>query len=175
MFSQIYSRVMSIAVFFLFFSIYSGLYGQVSKIKLPTKINLTMISAEGDISDLDMSVFNTFKKVLEKNGLFSESDNNVEWLLRVKKANEDNKIILSVIEMQVMPKEAVEVGKKAEIFYSMLDENKKAKLPKEGKFIREYMSSEYMKQFRMIWDDHLDLIDINNLESYCEKIAGKYL
>lgn len=46
--------------------------------------------------------------------------------------------------MEVLPEEVVEVGKKAEVFYSILDENKKANLSIEGKFIREYVSSEYM-------------------------------
>ncbi len=133
-----------------------------------------MIGSEAGYSDLEMSVINTFKQVLEKNGLFSESDFNIELLLKAKKID-DNKIVLSVVEMQVLPKEAVEIGKKAEIFYSLLDDNKKANLPEEGKFIREYVSAEYMKQFRMVWDDHLDLIDINKLESYCKKIATKYL
>jgi hypothetical protein len=32
-----------------------------------------------------------------------------------------------------------------------------------------------MKQFRMVWEDNLELIDINKLESYCKKLAAKYL
>jgi hypothetical protein len=175
MFFQNYSRAILIAALFFFISIHSNLYSQVNQNGTPSKINITMIGTGGGFSDLEMSVINTFKKVLEENGLFSENDNNIEFLLKVGKSNDDNKIILSVVEMQLLPKEAVEIGKKAEIFYSLLDDSKKANLPAEGKFIREYVSAEYMKQFRMVWDDNLELIDINKLESYCKKIAAKYL
>jgi hypothetical protein len=177
MFSQKYSQAILLVLFFSFFMLQSNLQSQEKKNEMSSKINVTMIASEGGFSDLEMSVINTFKKVLEENGLFSENDNDIdiELLLKVKKTEDDNKIILYVLEMQVLPKKTVEVGKKAEIFYSMLDDNKKANLPEEGKFIREYMSAEFMKQFRMIWDDILEIIDINEIESFSQKIVAKYL
>lgn len=174
MFSEKFSQVILLILFFSFFLFQSYLQSQEKENKMPSKINVTMIGSEGGYSDLEMLVINTFKQTLEKNGLFSERDFNIELLLKVKRID-DSKIALSVVEMEVLPEEAVEVGKKAEVFYSILDENKKANLPIEGKFIREYLSSEYMKQFRMIWDDNLEIIDTNELESFTQKIANKYL
>lgn len=92
-----------------------------------------------------------------------------------KISGDGNKIILSIVEMGVIPDEVVEVGKRAEIFYSVLDDTKKSNLTNEGKFIREYVSSEYMKQFRMLWSNNLEIIDIHDLENYCRKIVNKYL
>jgi hypothetical protein len=174
MFSQKFSQAILLVLIFSFFLFQPYLQSQEKPNKIPSRINITMIGSEGGYSDLEMAVINTFKQVLEENGLFSEIDFNIELLLKAKKID-DNKIALSVVEMQVLPKEVVEVGKKAEVFYSMLDESKKANLPVEGKFIREYVSSEYMKQFRMVWDDNLEIIDINELESFSQKIINKYL
>jgi|SRR5690606_17667175 len=174
MFPKNISQVILFVIFFSLFFFQSYLQSQEKQNKMPSKINITMIGSEGGYSDLEMAVINTFKQVLVENGLFSESDFNIELLLKAKRVD-DNKIALSVVEMQVLPKEAVEVGTKAEIFYSMIDDNKKENLPAEGKLIREYVSSEYMKQFRMVWDDNLEIIDINELESFSQKIANKYL
>jgi hypothetical protein len=175
MFSQNNIQATLLVLLFSFFALQSNIQSQEKQIKVPSKINVTMISSESGFSDLETSVINTFKKVLGDNGLFSEMDNNIEFLLKVKKTQDNDKIILSVVEMQLLPKEAVEIGEKSEILYSLISGNKKANLPEEGKFIREHISAEYMKQFRMIWNDSLEIIDINDLESYSHKIASKYL
>lgn len=175
MFSQNACLAMLISAFLFCFSINSNLYSQAYQNNPPLKINVTMISSETGFSDLEISVIKIFKDVLTKNGLFSENENQVEWLLNVNRTTEENKIILSVVEMQVVPNEVVEVGKKSEVFYSLLNDEQKAKLTAEGKLIREYVSSEYMKQFRMILDDHLEIIDISELGSFSQKIAGRYL
>lgn len=133
-----------------------------------------MFSEEKGFSDLDNSVYNTLKQVLEENGLYSENDFNTELLIKAKKVDND-KIALSVVEMQALPKEAVEVGKKAEVFYSKLDADKKASLPEEGKFIREYMSAEYLKQFRSVWGNNLEIINLSDLEKFSRNLAAKYL
>ncbi len=175
MLSQKISQAFLWVLFFSFFVLQSNLQSQEKQNKMLSKINVTMIASKGGYSDLELTVLNRFKKVLERNGLFSERDYNIELLLKAKKTKDDNKIILYVLEMQVLPKEAVEIGKKAEIFYSMLGDNKKADLPAEGKFIREYVSSEYMKQFRMIRNDNLEIIDMDEIESFSQKIIDKYL
>lgn len=176
MFYQKFTSVILIVLCFSFFFLQTNLQSQTNQNRIPSKVNVTMFASEDGYTDLELSVMNTFKEVLKENGLLSENDNDIELLLNVKKINDDdNKIILSIVEMGVIPDEVVEAGKKAEIFYSVLDDTKKSNLPNEGKFIREYVSSEYMKQFRMIWSNSLEIIDIIDLENYCRKLVNKYL
>lgn len=176
MFYQKFTDAILIVLCFSFFFLSTNLQSQTNQNIIPSKVNVTMFASEDSYTHLELSVMNTFKEVLKENGLLSENDNDIELLLNVKKINgEDNKIILSIVEMGVIPDEVVEVGKKAEIFYSVLDDIKKSNLPNEGKFIREYVSSEYMKQFRMVWSNSLEIIDINDLENYCRKVVKKYL
>lgn len=176
MFYQKFTQVILLILCLSFFFPQTNLQSQTNQNRIPSKVNVTMFASEGDFTDLELSVMNTFKEVLKENGLLSENDNDIELLLNVKKISDnDNKIILSIVETGVIPDEVVEVGKKAEIFYSVLDDTKKSNLSNEGKFIREYVSSEYMKQFRMIWSNSLEIIDINDLENYCRNVVNKYL
>jgi hypothetical protein len=172
-------KVFLILLFAMFFSIHSNLYSQQSQNNRTLKISYTMLYSESSsgkgYSNLEMSVLDSFKKYLEANGLFSGDDFEIELLLDVKEIKETNKIAISVVEMNVLPKEAVEIGRKSEIFYSSLDEKKKAELTEEGRFIREYVSEEYLKQFRQIWNQYLEVIEINDLDNFTQKIISKFL
>ena len=71
MFSERFSQFILLILFFSFFLFQSYLQSQEKENKMPSKINVTMIGSEGEYSDLEMLVINTFKQTLEKNGLFS--------------------------------------------------------------------------------------------------------
>lgn len=71
MFSERFSQFILLILFFSFSLFQSYLQSQEKENKMPSKINVTMIGSEGEYSDLEMLVINTFKQTLEKNGLFS--------------------------------------------------------------------------------------------------------
>ncbi|MDI6803398.1 MAG: hypothetical protein QME58_06075 [Bacteroidota bacterium] len=136
------------------------------------KVNVAMIAESDSPSDLDRAVINSFKQALNERGMLvvENSDFNTEILVDAKMFNE--KIIISVTTFGVIPPEVVSLGGKAEIFYATIKEKQKEQLTEEGKSIREYVSTEYMRQFRIINDNYLDVIDKSELEKYCRKIVS---
>ena len=168
------SRFFLVLFFTVFLSFPSYLNSQPSQNSTTTKICLAIFGSGNNYSDLEKTLINSFQESLEAKGLFSETDFDMELLIAIKEIDGTNKVAIQVSEMQVLPKEAVEVGKKAEIFYSWLDEKKKAELPEQGKFVREYASEEYLKQFRLIWSNGLDIVEKAEIDNYVQKIVSKF-
>lgn len=167
-------RFLLVLLFAVFYSFHSNLYSQSSQNHITTKIGFTIFASGDNYSDLEKSLINSFKESLEAKGLFSETDFDIELLIAIKEINGTNKVAIQVSETEVLPKEAIEIGKKAEIFYSSLDEKKKAKLPEEGKIVREYVSEEYLKQFRSIWSNDLEIIEKSEIDNFIQKIISKF-
>lgn len=151
---------------------HSNIYSQITN--LP-KINVTMIAESNNQSELDRAVINSFKQALNEKGMLAHDiyDFNIDILVDAKMLNE--KIIISVTTFLVIPPEVVSLGGKAEIFYATIKEKQKENLTEEGKLVREYMSTEYMRQFRIINDNYLDVIDQSELEAYSKKIVSLLL
>jgi hypothetical protein len=72
--------------------------------------------------------------------------------------SDSNEVILSVGIAHTLPEEAMEAGKRAEVFYSYLTPEHRAKLPKEGKWVRELMTQEFLLQFVMPIDHRIVLV-----------------
>ena len=68
----------------------------------------------------------------------------------------------------------IKFGADNEMFYSMLSDDKKRELPAEGKFIREYVTSEYLQQFGMLDYSEIFIIPEDQLESECKLIVDRF-
>lgn len=161
-------------VLFLFFA-NSFLFSQpISKNDL-SKICYTMFASGSDYSELEKNLMNKLQTSLEKNDLFSIDSFHVELLLGIKEIDGMNKVAISVAELWPLTKEQIQRGKKVEMFYSSKDEKDKNNLTDDGKFIREYVSEEYLKQFRTVWNNTLEIIDLSELDNFVQKLVSKYL
>lgn len=88
--------------------------------------------------------------------------NKADWAVWIDAAcaneSDSNQVILSVGIAHTLPEEAMEAGKRAEVFYSFLTAEHRAKLPKEGKWVRELMTEEFLAQFVMPIDHRIVLV-----------------
>ncbi len=103
-----------------------------------------------------------------------------DWLFVVgtKELPQDTegKVVVSIMTLHVLPKEAIEAGKREEVFYSNLSAEKKAALPKEGKWVRELMSEEMLHQFGMPTDQDIIISKRHMLnEELSRFVASFYL
>lgn len=172
MFSKLFSPTLLISLIIVLAISHLNIYSQTTN--LP-KVNVTMIAESNSPSDLDRTVINSFKEALNEKGMLTAEnfDFSIDILVDAKMFND--KIVISVTTFGVIPPEVVSLGGKAEIFYVTMKEEQKKNLTEEGKSIREYMSREYMKNFRFINDNYLDVIDKSDLEAYCRKIVSLLL
>jgi len=172
MFTNKFFTVLFLAVLFSFGSY---LYSQQNQGIECSKVCFIIIDFGDGYSNLEKSLISKFRNSLESKGIFSENDFDIELLMGIKQIEGTNMVAIQITELETLPEESIEAGKKAEIFYSFLDEKKKTELSEEGKFIREYMSGEYLKQFRSIRGNNLVVIDINELDAFVQKTISKYL
>lgn len=174
MFTKLFFLTLRLSIIFILALSFLNSYTQSQTTSLP-KVNVTMIAESNTPSELDRAVINSFKQALNEKGILAveNSDFNIDILVDTKMFND--KIVISVTTFMVIPPEVVSLGGKAEIFYATIKEKQKKNLTEEGKSIREYMSTEYMRQFRIINDNYLDVIDKDELENYSRKIVSLML
>lgn len=133
------------------------------------------ISGSGALTELDKKIKQYFKNEVDKRAVYSEEPV-FEFFINSETINKnENEIVLSVIATIKLPEEVIKLGKKNEIFYSIRgSKNKWKNLPKEGKFIREYVTEEYLKQFNDIYEHEIYIIPETKLEEQCKKIIDDF-
>jgi hypothetical protein len=82
-------------------------------------------------------------------------------------------VLLAVGYGRVLPKDVMELGKKAEAFYSYLPSEKRTKLPAEGKAVREYMSEGYLCQFLFPVDQEIVVVPKRELKRYVDSMVQR--
>ncbi|MCX6135029.1 MAG: hypothetical protein NTU47_14545 [Ignavibacteriales bacterium] len=99
-----------------------------------------------------------------------------EWVVWFNALNIDesdtNHIILAIGLGHTLPKEAIEMGKKSEIFYSHLPVSKKSSLPAEGKFIREYVTEGFLYEFMYPLDEKLAVVPRQKLLERLDELVN---
>lgn len=170
MYKQIFFKKILSLIFILFTIFYLNSYSQTPNL---LKVNLTLI-AESDVpSGLDKEVVAAFREALQEKGMLAEGDSGFDIEILLDAKTYGDKIVIAVTTFIAAPPEVVSLGKEAEIFYTTLREKHRPNVTNEGKLIREYMSAEYIKQFRIIDDNSLDVIDRDGLKEYSRRIVSK--
>lgn len=81
-----------------------------------------------------------------------------DYILLVDACEQGDRVALSLTMYHALPREAIEAGAKAEVMYAGLSLSKGKALPAEGKFVREQVSADYMRQFWMPLETKLVIV-----------------
>lgn len=142
-------------------------------------VKAIVIPSDNNLSETEMLVLNSFNAALKEKNILAENQKEMkaELWLNVKAINDSDagRIAVSVIILDVIPAEVAAIGAEKEIFFAQLDDERRMKLPAEGKSIREFISSEYMKQFRMLLNTRLEIINLSEIDEFSADIVEKYL
>lgn len=76
----------------------------------------------------------------------------------------EDKIVLTFIYTRTLPKNIMDFNVKNEVFY--IDHPRKDTLSIEGKFVREYITREFLSDYRRIQDYSLSLTAILNKDNF---------
>ena len=97
----------------------------------------------------------------------------VVWFNAIPASETDtNRVILLIGIGHTLPKEAIEVGRKSEIFYSNLPAATKASLPAEGKWVREYVTEGFLYEFMYPLEEKLELVPREKLLERVDAIVN---
>jgi len=87
---------------------------------------------------------------------------NADWTVwfnsQVVDESDTNTVVLAIGLGHTLPKEAMDLGKQSEFFYSYLPAAAKASLPKEGKWVREYITEGFLYEFIYPLDEKLVVV-----------------
>jgi len=74
-----------------------------------------------------------------------------------------------------LPKEIIDFCAKNEAFYLLGEKRRKDQLPKEGKFVREYVTSEFLWQFGQVSENELVITNQADIKNSCSKVIKEFL
>lgn len=106
-----------------------------------------------------------------------------EWVLSFNALPMDHldtaRVLLSIGLGFSLPKDVIDEGKEAEMFFSFLPASKRASFPKEGKWVREQITENFLYQFIYPLDEKLVLVDreklLQRLEELVKELCGSRL
>jgi hypothetical protein len=140
-------------------------------------VKVNVISIDQRISDLHSQLLKSIKTRLTIKGV-ELTDKVANWTLLIDATPIEQLkgkfVVVSIIILKNLPKDIVEYGKKAEIFYSNLSAEKRSQLSPEGKSIREAMSEEYISQFALPSSKELRVIPRSTLDQTISEIVDKF-
>lgn len=96
------------------------------------------------------------------------------FLIGASEPNANKEIAFSLTVLTKIEEEIVELGKKEQIFYSILGSDQLNELPVQNKEIREYVSEEYMRQFSMVLDHSVKIVAITELENSISQLIDSF-
>ncbi|MBK7103834.1 MAG: hypothetical protein IPH62_00920 [Ignavibacteriae bacterium] len=148
------------------------LFSQQNSNKETNKINFFVFPVTQNYSEIENNFIKKFKSSLEQNNLFSEDDFQIEIMFTIKEIDNNN-IVISIVELETMIKESIEIGKKAQIFYTSEDNRIINTSNTDEVNVKEYVSGEYLKQFRTIRSNKLEIINKSETEKFINQIVNK--
>jgi hypothetical protein len=80
-------------------------------------------------------------------------------------------VVLSVGLGRALPAKVIELGKKAEILYEGMSAKKRTAFPKEGKWVRESLSEDFLHEYMYPVDHELVIVSKSNLFERLDDIA----
>jgi hypothetical protein len=143
------------------------------------KIRFTVQSASmrGDREPLTGEAMLTLTDILTSRG--AELTHTPDWLLVIgtKELPNDaeHRIVLAISTMRTMPNEAIDFGKRAEMFYLGMSSEKRAVLPADGKWVREMVSEEMLRQYGVPVNQEIMIVERSRTKGALLKFAEEFL
>ena len=140
-------------------------------------VQVTIISYNSKWTDLQVQLIKSLKSRLQAKGA-TVTDKASDWVLLVNATPVEqlkgDLTVVSVVVLHGLPKEVVELSKKAEVFYSNLSDEKRAQIPKEGKWVREMVSEEYISQYAVPINNELHVVPTKDFETTISTIVDNF-
>ena len=176
--------------FFSLFVILSLITGEIilsraqpkCKVLSLSKIYVNSFSNNFNTTEDDENMIENMKKELRTSHLNvvqgkskEELREDFDFTVGTKKINNNSEIIATVLIIEKIPEEVVEVGGKEEVLYKIIESEKPQNITKEGDNLRKLMSEEYMRQFGQIYRYYVENIKPNEMKEFCKKVITDFL
>jgi len=168
------NRAFTLLLFFIFLT--SNVYSQEDN-KFKSSVEVTVLASAPGTTELQNEVLQLCRRELDS--FHIPKSEKPEWTLLLNanesKGHQNDLIVISVTILQALPKEIIDFCSKNEAFYLLAEKNKKEELPKEGKFIREHVTSSFLSQFSQIRENDIFVTTKSKLKITCAGIIKKFI
>ena len=161
----------TVVLLFLVFLVLVFAYSQEDH-KIIRSVGVTASSPPSGFTEVQQQVLDHCNKELQKRNIPKTDD--PDWLILTNalKVNDDL-VVISVSSLCAMPRELIEHCAKDEYVNTFFLQDKKD-LPKDGKFVREWPSSQFMSQFYQIRGTRMYAVKPSDIESTCAEIVDSF-
>lgn len=168
-----YRFVLLIVIFFLF-SHHQCLLAKSMGKDNSFPVNVSIFSNEEKKSSSQTEVAEYLRDAIKQSAYVSLSDKaRFEFIVKVQDIPQRKEVIIALLTTQPIPQEVVKLASENEMFYKTAAAKKE--LPSEGKFIREYVTSEWMSDFSLSVNFEIFRIPENEIKLTCEKIIENFV
>jgi hypothetical protein len=144
----------------------------------PSGLYLSTLPTGSGWTEMQKEVYDLSRQQLESLGA-TLTENEEAYVLYLDATENDGIVSVSFLMGHALPKEVLELSKNAEVMYTGVSAEKKATFPAEGKWVREKMSEEFVRQFVMPLESRLKQVkegELNaTLRQEVEELFAKYL
>ncbi|NOZ61086.1 MAG: hypothetical protein GXO74_05350 [Calditrichaeota bacterium] len=170
-------KLTSILVFILLFSPLILSAGDVAKINHPVSVEVSVAMTRDGMTPLNQKLLDSFRKALVAKGFVVSGDGDFRFFLDAKAAAGDKNdlVAVSTFTQNLLPPKIVQFCADQEVFYKLFDNYSRKKYPKDGKFVREYVTTDFLKQYGRIIFNDLSVVSQENLDSVCSDILDRFL
>ncbi len=133
---------------------------------------VAMDEASGERHRVALEMLDT---ALEAKGLVYDSDSQTVYFIGVSNPDEAGNVALSITKMHRLDERAVELGKKDQVFFKVAAQQDPETHPEEGKWVREYVSESYMRQFAMVNGSYVEVVKKDDLKAGITNIVTKLI
>jgi hypothetical protein len=106
-----------------------------------------------------------------------------EWVLSFNASPMDEsdtvRVLLSIGLGYSLPKGVIDSGKESEVFFSFLPASKRASFPKEGKWVRELITEDFLYEFSSPVEEKLVVVSrdklLQRLDELVKELCGRRL
>jgi hypothetical protein len=97
-----------------------------------------------------------------------------EHVVYVNAVERGGLVAMSFFFGEVIPDSIVQLCRNAEVFYANLSAEKREALPAEGKWVREMVTEDYVRQFIYPRDSRVLLVEKEGLQKGIEDVVGEF-
>ncbi|MCP9291505.1 hypothetical protein [Gracilimonas sediminicola] len=113
------------------------------------------------------------KAFVAKGGTYNEKEGFL-FFIDLTEPDANNNIALSISTFLKVPEEVVKAGVKEEVFHKAVASDSPKPASDDGREIRAYINEEYMRQFTMIQDSHLEIINRDQLPEAIQRFVDGF-
>jgi hypothetical protein len=139
----------------------TGALGQTAG---PVRLCVSLIPTGTEPTELQQHAWTAAKQRLDSLGVTTTSKQE-EYVLFINATEERGQVAVSLLFGHLLPDEVVDLTKKAEVFYTGIRREKRATLPEDGKWVRELVTEDFMRQFVMPMESRLLLAQTKDLQA----------